>query len=68
MIYRGGINLSRVFFIEAHWNNRAEFFGYLIRRQLRSLIELLFSNYGDEIDIIVYAIMPSAIYSAFRRS
>jgi hypothetical protein len=65
-ISRGGIDLPRAFLIRAYWDDYAECFKHFMRRQLRSFVGLLFN--GGEIDIIAYATVPSAIYSAFEGS
>jgi hypothetical protein len=67
-ICRGGINLLRVFLIGIYWNDYAKCFKYFMRKQLRSLVGLLFSDCGGEINIIVYVTVFSVIYSVFRRS
>jgi hypothetical protein len=67
-ICRGGINSPRVFLIGAHWGDYAECFECFMRRQFRSLVGLLSSGCGGEIDAIAYATVLSVTCSAFRRS
>jgi hypothetical protein len=68
-VSRGEIDLLRIFFIiEIYSGDTVEFLKYFLRRQFRNFIGLLFSDRGDEIDIIVYVTVFSVIYSVFRRS